>query len=84
VYAPAAASSATIPAVFIGADASKQSLVDTTDATGASRSVFVRTGLLANPSKVDSVVVLISASYKGKPIGNPIRVKLATKLSIGG
>lgn len=79
-YAPPAIAGTTVPAVFIGADASKQSLVDTTDASGASRSVIVRTGLL-DPSKIDSVVVLISTSYKGKPVsGSPIRVKLPLKI----
>jgi hypothetical protein len=85
VYAPATVQSSTVPAVFIGADASKVSLVDTTDATGASRSVIVKSALLADAAvqggtKSDSVVVLVTTTYKGKPVnGSPIRVKLPLK-----
>jgi hypothetical protein len=81
ISAPATAPGSKTPAVFIAADAGKESPVDTTDASGASRSIIVKTGLLADATKVDSVVVLISTSYKGKPVaGSPIRVKLPVKL----
>ena len=85
VSAPATVQGSAKPAVFIGPDASKISPVDTTDASGASRSVIVKSGLLADAAlqggtKVDSVVVLISTFYKGKPVpGSPIRVKFALK-----
>jgi hypothetical protein len=83
VSAPPTSPGVTTPAVFIGTDAiSKPSLVAITDGSGATRSIIVKTGLLATPSKADSVVVLISASYKGKPVkGSPIRVALPVKLT---
>jgi hypothetical protein len=83
--APATISGSSKPAVFIGADESKESPVDTTDAGGASRSIVVKSALLADAAlqsgtKSDSIVVLVSASYKGKPVsGSPIRVVLPMK-----
>ena len=88
VSAPATKQGSPSPAVYIGADATKSMLVDTTKATGSSRSVFVKPALLADQSlqsgaKTDSVVVLIRTSYKGKPVdGSPIRVKLPLKIKI--
>lgn len=88
VSAPATVQGSASPAVFIGADASKPSPADTTDASGASRSVIVKSALLSDAAlqggtKVDSVVVLISTSYKGKPVaGSPIRVKLPLKVKL--
>ena len=86
--APATVSGSATPAVFLVDDASKASLVDTTNATGASRSVLVKSALLADGAlqsgaKTDSVVVLVSASYKGKPVpGSPLRVKLPIKVKL--
>ena len=86
VSAPATLQSSATPAVFISGDGSKASLVDTTDAGGASRSVVVKSALLADVAlkggtKADSVVVRVSTFYKGKPVsGSPIRVKLPLKV----
>jgi len=89
VSAPATTAGSATPAVFISGDAGKASLVDTTDATGASRNVVVKSALLADDAlksgaKSDSVVVLVSTFYKGKPVsGSPIRVKLPLKIKPG-
>jgi hypothetical protein len=86
VSAPATKTGSSSPAVFIVGDAAKPSLADTTDAIGASRSVIVKSALLADPalqsgSRSDSVVVLVSTFYKGKPVsGSPIHVKLPLKV----
>ena len=89
-YAPATRTGSTTPAVFIGADASKPMSVDTTDASGASRSIITRSFLLADQQlaagqKADSIVLLISTSYKGVLVGgSPLRVvrPFKVKLSI--
>jgi len=90
-YAPATKPGSATPAVFIGADASKASPVDTTDASGsASRSIIARSFLLADQQlaagqKTDSIVLLISTSYKGVLVGgSPLRVvrPFKVKLSI--
>lgn len=84
-YAPATKQSSSSAAVFLADDNGKPSLVDTTDVSGASRRVVVKSALLADAAvqggtKSDSVVVLVMASYKGKPVnGSPIRVKLPLK-----
>jgi len=86
--APATIAGSTTPAIFIGADPTKASPVDTSDASGVSRSVIVRPFLLANEQqylngKADSVVILISTSYRGVSVaGSPIRVVLPLKLAL--
>jgi len=86
VSAPATKPGSSTAAVFIVGDGGKPSLVDTTDAGGASRSVVVKSALLADAAlqsgaKSDSVVVRISTFYKGKAVsGSPIRVKLPLKV----
>ena len=77
-----------VPAVFLADDAGKAARTDTTDASGASRKLVVRAGLLANPptgTKPDSAVVTMSVSYKGKPVaGSPLRVVIPIKVRLGG
>ena len=82
--APATISS-TIPGIFLSDDGIKVSPVDTTDGTGASRKLFIRSWLLADQAlragtKVDSAVVVVSTSYKGVPVsGSPIRIVIPIK-----
>jgi hypothetical protein len=79
-----------LPAVFLTDDAGKIARADTTDASGASRKLVVRSGLLADPAltsggKTDSAVVIMSVSYKGKPVaGSPVRVVIPIKVRLGG
>ena len=69
-----------IPGVFLSENGTNPSPVDTTDAVGASRKLFVRSWLLADQAvragtKTDSAVVIVRTSYKGAPVpGSPIRV----------
>jgi hypothetical protein len=61
--------------------------VDTTDATGASRKLVVRSWLLADEAegrtKVDSAVVVVSTSYKGHPVlGSPLRLVIPIKVKL--
>jgi len=86
VSAPATIAGSTTPAVFIGADQTKPSSVDISTASGSTRSIVVRPFLLADEQaylngKKDSVVVLISTSYKGTAL-TPIRVVLPLKLTL--
>jgi hypothetical protein len=87
--APLTKIGSTQPAVFIGNSPSTASPVDTTEADGASRNLYVRTALLADPlvqsgQKVDSAVVLVTTSYKGLPVsGSPIRVVIPIKGKLG-
>ncbi len=75
----------TIPGVFLSDDGTKLSAVDTSDGGGASRKLFVRSWLLVDQAvragtKVDSAVVIVTASYKGAPVsGSPIRVVIPIK-----
>ena len=86
VSAPATLQGASTPAVFIAGDAGKPSLVDTTDASGASRNIVVKSALLADVAlkdgtKADSIVILVRTFYKGKPVsGSPIRVNVPLKI----
>jgi hypothetical protein len=85
--APATIASS-IPGIFFSDDGTKVSAVDTTDGGGASRKLYVRSWLLVDQalragSKVDSAVVIVSASYKGAPVfGSPIRVVIPIKGTI--
>lgn len=55
---------------LIDSDASKKTSRDTTNSSGkASRRVVLRTGLLADPAKTDTIVVRATASYAGLVIG---------------
>jgi hypothetical protein len=87
-HGPATVAGSTIPGIFFADDAGNPSGVDTTDATGASRRLVVRAWLLADPAvkagqQVDSAVVLVTTSYKGKPVsGSPIRVVLPIKVRL--
>jgi hypothetical protein len=71
---------ATRPAVYFADQTGKQTLTDTTDATGSAARdhLIVRARLLADVAvatgqKVDSVIVQASASYKGTPLaGSPV------------
>ncbi len=77
--APVSSPTASSPAVFLMGDASKGSLIDTTDVAGnASRTLVVNVrnlgdlDLLAG-TKTDSAVVKAEVSYKGLPVkGSPI------------
>jgi hypothetical protein len=77
-----------IPGVFVSENGTNVSPVDTTDATGASRKLVVRAWLLADKdlqagNKVDSAVVVVSTSYKGRPVfGSPIRIVIPIKVKI--
>ena len=82
------ASSSQGPAVYIG-EAGKPSTTDTTDASGsASRSLYVLTRRLADPSlvcgqKADSVVVEASATYKGAPLaGSPVHIVVPVCITV--
>jgi len=81
VYAPATRTGAPLPAVFLTDDNGRPASTDTTDATGAvSRKLVVLPTSLADPSlingsRIDSAIVELSASYKGKLLQNaPLRV----------
>ena len=86
--APSTLSGSALPAVILADDAGKASSADTTDGSGASRSVVVRSWLLADEAlkaglKSDSVVVLVSTSYKGVPVGgSPMRVVVPIKVKL--
>jgi hypothetical protein len=81
-YAPATRTGAPLPAVFLTDDNGRPSSTDTTtDATGnVSRKLVVLPTSLADPNlingtRIDSAIVEMSASYKGKLLQNaPIRV----------
>jgi hypothetical protein len=71
-----ASNDATRPAVYLADQTGKQTLTDTTDATGSAARdhLIVLARLLADVAiatgqKVDSVIVQASASYKGTPLG---------------
>jgi hypothetical protein len=84
--APATIAGSTLAAVSILDDLGKLARADTTDATGASRTLLVRSSLLADVAlqggqKTDSVVVLVSTTYKGAQVGgSPIRVVIPLKV----
>jgi hypothetical protein len=84
IKAPATIASP-IPGIFLSGDGTKVSPVDTTDGSGASRRLMVRSWLLSDQAlrggqKVDSAVVLVSTSYKGAPVpGSPIRLVIPIK-----
>ncbi|HTE47585.1 MAG TPA: hypothetical protein VK636_20245 [Gemmatimonadaceae bacterium] len=74
------------PAVYLSDIPGHISAVDTTDATGATRSLVVNSLYLADPKLLvdgaDTAVVIISTSYKGVPVsGSPITVVLPLKAS---
>jgi len=74
-----------IPGIFFSDDGTRLSAVDTSDGSGASRKLFVRSWLLVDQAvragtKVDSAVVIVTTSYKGAPVpGSPIRVVIPIK-----
>jgi hypothetical protein len=80
VQAPATKPGSKLPAVYLADDAGRPSTVDTTDASGASRTLTVVTALLADstlllPGRVDSAVVTAQTSYKGALVSpSPIRI----------
>jgi hypothetical protein len=86
--APATIAGSTVPAVSLVDDGNRASVVDTTDGSGASRTLLVRAGLLANDSlpagkKTDSAVVIVTTSYRGKPVaGSPLRVAVPLKAKV--
>ena len=88
VNAPASVGGSTTGAVYIGNDAGQPSPRDTTDGSGASRKLFVKSWLLADAELVagrrtDSAVVLVSTAYKGKQVnGSPIRVVIRLKVKL--
>jgi len=77
-----------IPGVFVSENGTNVSPVDTTDAAGASRKLVVRSWLLADKAlqagtKVDSAVVVVSTSYKGRPVlGSPLRLVIPIKVKL--
>ena len=77
-----------IPGVFVSENGTNVSPVDTTDATGASRRLVVRSWLLADEAlkagtKVDSAVVVVSTSFKGHPVlGSPLRLVIPIKVKL--
>lgn len=89
--APATKSGSTLAAVSLVADDASRivSGVDTTDGSGASRLLLVRSPLLADQAlqsgqTTDSAVVTVSTTYKGVPVsGSPIRVVVPIKVKIG-
>jgi hypothetical protein len=88
--APATVAGSTLPAVSIVDETTRLgSVIDTTDGSGASRGLLVRSPLLADLAlqggqKIDSAVVIVSTSYKGVPVsGSPIRVVVPIKVKIG-
>jgi len=82
--APATIAS-TIPGIFLSDDGTRVSPVDTSDGSGASRRLMVRSWLLVDQAvrsgqKVDSAVVIVSTSYKGAPVpGSPLRLVIPVK-----
>jgi hypothetical protein len=79
VSAPVSSATASSPAVFLMGDASKGSLVDTTDASGnASRTLVVNVHNLGDADliegkKIDSAVVKAAVFYKGLHVkGSPL------------
>lgn len=85
-----ASTSQTQPAVFISDAFGKPASADTTDAAGAARTkkVVVLSRNLADQAlqsgqKVDSVIVLATASYDGAPLaGSPVRLVIPVRVSI--
>jgi hypothetical protein len=86
--APATVAGSAVPAVYIGDNTGKAATSDTTDASGVSRTLFVRSWLLADAAlkagqRVDSAVVVMSTSYKGTPVlGSPKRIVLPIKVRL--
>ena len=82
------ASSSEAPAVYIG-DVGKPSTTDTTDGSGnATRTLYVLSRRLADQAlvagtKLDTVIVQASATYKGAPLsGSPVQIIVPVRVTI--